>query len=84
MLTCSVCKAEVEEGTSYMAAIEKEGTLYWRWGCEHHPVDDAAVILGSSKCAEMFAQEHPEHSAAIDRLVVERLEKTVSRAKEPC
>ena len=71
-LICTPCGEPVEPHTSYIAGIEREGKLWFRWGCEHHPVGDAAVILASSDCAALFVEQHPEHATALENLLAKQ------------
>jgi hypothetical protein len=71
-LFCIVCCQPIEPHTSIIAGIEREGVLRFRWACEHNPVGDAAVILGSNDCAAEFVLEHPEYYEQIDRLLAKQ------------
>lgn len=72
MDVCTQCHEPIEPHTSVLAGIEQEGKLRFRWACEHNPVGDAAVVLGSSDCAASFVDEHPEYFDQIDTLLASK------------
>lgn len=74
MPICTQCSLECEQGSSYIAVIEQEGELHFRWGCEHHQVGDAAAYLGSQECLEQWLDvQHP--------IVAERWNVFITRKK---
>ena len=59
MPICSICGERVPRGASYLVALECEGKLQFRWGCEHNSVGDAAFYFGSRKCSDEWIELHP-------------------------
>lgn len=61
MPICTPCGEPCEEGSSYIAVVEEGGQFAFHWGCEHHPVGDAAFYLGSEACMVKWLEEHPDY-----------------------
>lgn len=63
MPTCTTCEQECEQGSSFVAVVEQEGLLTFRWGCEHHPIGDAVAYFGSQQCLEDWLEVQPNAKA---------------------
>jgi hypothetical protein len=71
---CTPCGEPLEPGYSYLAGIEREGKIEFRWACDHHPIGDAAVYLASETCILKWGAEHPEYIDALRWKLLEKRE----------
>ena len=68
-LVCVGCGLPVEPHTSYIDGKVVPDGIAFKWACEHHPAEDAEIILGSTTCAATWVNEHPEYEPVIDKLL---------------
>lgn len=72
MPICSICEAQIEAGSSYVALLSDEDSFAFIWGCEHHPVENATLYFGSEVCALEWLKDHPECVAAYNVFMTTR------------
>jgi len=69
MPVCWSCKQRCEPGSSYVAVLDDRT---FKWGCEHRPVLDAVVYLGSRGCFLDWLAAQPD-SVELERRFVQFL-----------
>lgn len=74
-MICTLCDQPVEDGSSAIYGIERNGRLVFGWTCCHKPVGDVAVVLGSLTCCEEWLSRHPEYIYAVGKLLEEHAQE---------
>lgn len=68
MLLCTYCNQAVALHTSYIAGYVVPDGIRFQWACEHHPAEDADIVLASNDCAARYVEAHPEYNAVFEQL----------------
>lgn len=68
-MICTTCGEPVDENSSVIYGVERDGKMQFGWACCHKPVGDVAVILASLTCAETWLRDHPEYMAAVSAII---------------
>ena len=72
-LVCTTCGEHIPPRAAIIAGKRLEdGSVYWRWACEHVDCFEPDVVLASMGCCMAWCASHPEDKAVVFDLAAKK------------